>query len=214
MTCGTWVYFSFVWAELQGKRTPREVGRGKAPVPAHTSLSSNHSFSCGENWQGIKAYKAMRFLTQSRRNEISILSLLFRQDEVIFWYNWKFQAFIKSCWFFIYFTCSSSHVFTKVCLIIECNTVLSCISLYIWFRKLSSLIFVHWPNKGPRNLTIVLPAPFIRLHPFLFNYLVSLYKISWPNKDSFISVFYVLPLVYLFVLMLIPTCLVYWTYRI
>lgn len=125
----------------------------------------------------------------------------------------SFKLLLRVAGFFN-FTCYSSHVFTKVCLIIECNTVLSCISLYIWFRKLTSLIFVHWPNKGPRDLTIVLPAPFIRLHPFLFNYLVSLYKISWPNKDSFISVFYVLPLVYLFVLMLIPTCLVYWTYRI
>lgn len=126
----------------------------------------------------------------------------------------SFNILLRVAGFFFNFTCYSSHVFTKVCLIIECNTALSCISLYIWFRKLSSLIFVHWPNKGPRNLTIVLPAPFIRLHPFLFNYLVSLYKISWRNKDSFISVFYVLPLVYLFVLMLIPTCLVYWTYRI
>lgn len=154
MTCGTWVYFSFVWAELQGKRTPREVGRGKAPVPAHTSLSSNHSFSCGENWQGIKAYKAMRFLTQSRRNEIFILSLLLDKTRLSFDRIGSFKLLLRVAVFF-YFTCYSSHVFTKVCLIIECNTVLSCISLYIWFRKLSSLIFVHWPNKGPRNLTIV-----------------------------------------------------------
>lgn len=207
--------FFFCLSRVAREKDSKGGGERNSPCscPKILIFQSLIFFVCGgENWQGIKAYKAMRFLTQSRRNEISIHSLLLDKTRLSLHIIGSFKLLLKVAVFF--FTCYSSHVFTKVCLIIECNTVPSCISLYIWFHKLSSLIFVHWPNKGPRKLTIVLPAPFIRLHPFLFNYLVSLYKISWPNKDSFISVVYVLPLVYLFVLMLIPTSLVYCTYRI
>lgn len=70
--------FFFCLSRVAREKDSKGGGERNSPCsgPQILIFQSLIFFGGGENWQGIKAYKAMRFLTQSRRNEISILSLL------------------------------------------------------------------------------------------------------------------------------------------
>lgn len=94
--------FFFCLSRVAREKDSKGGGERNSPCSCPRSLSSNLSFFCvgGENWQGIKAYKAMRFLTQSRRNEISVLSLLLDKTRLSLDIIESFKLLLRVAFFF------------------------------------------------------------------------------------------------------------------